>query len=76
MKAIIVDQFGGSKVLQMKETKIPIIGPNDVLIKVAKTSVNFTDVKKRKGNKGTGSFPFAPGLDVAGTIKRVGESIK
>lgn len=44
---------------------------NEVLIKVAYTSVNYADIKKRKGNKGKGNLPLTLGLDVAGTIEEV-----
>lgn len=76
MKAIIVNQFVGPEVLQLMEVRVPPIGQNDILIKVAKTSVNFADVKKRKGNKGKGKFPFTPGLDVAGIVQCVGDQVE
>lgn len=76
LKSIIVNQFGGPEVLELKEIEKPKIGPNEVLIKAEKTSVNFADIKKRVGKKGEGKFPFTPGLDVAGTIESVGENVE
>lgn len=71
MKAIIQNEFGDANVLTYSDVDIPIIGENEVLIKVAYTSVNYADIKKRKGNKGKGNFPLTLGLDVSGTIEEV-----
>jgi NADPH:quinone reductase len=69
MKAVIQTEFGDPNVLKYTDVDIPKIGKNEVLIKVAYTSVNYADIKKRIGNKGKGNFPFTLGLDVAGTIE-------
>ncbi|SLL09246.1 quinone oxidoreductase [Mycobacteroides abscessus subsp. abscessus] len=71
MKAIIQNEFGDASVLTYSDIDLPIIGENEVLIKVAYTSVNYADIKKRKGNKGKGNFPLTLGLDVSGTIEEV-----
>ena len=44
---------------------------DEIIIKFAYTSVNYADIKKRKGNKGKGKFPFVLGLDAAGTVEKV-----
>lgn len=69
MKAIIQNEFGDASVLAYSDVDRPVIGENEVLIKVAYTSVNYADIKKRKGNKGEGHFPLTLGLDVSGTIE-------
>jgi NADPH:quinone reductase len=69
MKAVIQTEFGDPNVLKYTDVDIPKIGKNEVLIKVAYTSVNYADIKKRIGNKGKGNFPLTLGLDVAGTIE-------
>ncbi|TXC92713.1 zinc-binding dehydrogenase [Metabacillus litoralis] len=71
MKAVIQNEFGDTSVLTYTDVDLPKIGENEVLIKVAYTSVNYADIKKRKGNKGKGNFPLTLGLDVAGTIEEV-----
>lgn len=76
MNAILVSKYGGPEVLEYREVEKPFIGPNQVLIKVAATSVNFADIKARYGNKGGNQPPFIPGLDVAGTIVEIGEEVK
>ncbi|RSD28681.1 quinone oxidoreductase family protein [Mesobacillus subterraneus] len=71
MKAIIQKEFGDASVLTYTDIDLPKIGEKEVLIKVAYTSVNYADIKQRKGNKGKGNFPLTLGLDVAGTIEEV-----
>ncbi|WP_181346877.1 zinc-binding dehydrogenase [Thalassobacillus sp. CUG 92003] len=71
MKAIIQHEYGEADVLSCTDQAKPDIGENEVLIKTAYTSVNYADIKKRNGNKASGSFPFTLGLDVAGTIEDV-----
>ena len=71
MKAVIQNEFGDTNVLTYTETEIPKVGENEVLLKVAYTSVNYADIKQRLGNKGKGQFPLMLGLDVAGTIEEV-----
>ncbi|MCA1057461.1 zinc-binding dehydrogenase [Rossellomorea aquimaris] len=74
MKAVIQNEFGDSGVLQLVDVESPKIDEDEVLIQTAYTSVNYADIKSRKGNKGKGKFPFTLGLDVAGTIVEAGKS--
>lgn len=76
MFASIVIQFGGPEVLQYREIAEPIASANQVLIRVAATSVNFADIKGRYGNKGATQPPYIPGLDVAGTIVAIGSGVE
>lgn len=76
MNAIIVSRYGGPEVLEHKSVDMPTIGPKQVLIRVAATSVNFADVKARYGNYHGGQRPpFVPGLDAAGTVEAIGSEV-
>lgn len=68
MKAIVQQKSGDASVLSYEEIEMPKIKDQECLIKSAFTSVNYTDIKTRIGNKGTGNFLLILGLDVAGTI--------
>ncbi|WP_042149612.1 zinc-binding dehydrogenase [Paucisalibacillus sp. EB02] len=75
MKAVIIEKFGGPEVLKYKEVAEPTLSSREVLIRVSKTSVNYADIKSRIGNKGNGNFPLILGLDLVGTIEKVGEGV-
>jgi NADPH:quinone reductase len=74
MKAVIQNRFGDSGVLVLGDVNCPEIIENEVLIKTAFASVNYADIKSRKGTKASGDFPFTLGLDAAGTIVEAGKS--
>lgn len=71
MKAILVDQ---EKHLHWSEVADPVVGPEDVLVKIEAAGVNRADLMQREGN-----YPPPPGcpewmgLEIAGTIVAVGE---
>lgn len=76
MKAIVVSQYGTPDVLHCVDVQKPVPLPNQVLIRVVATSVNFADVKARYGTKNGGKTPpFVPGLDAAGIIEEVGSEV-
>ncbi|MCA1055865.1 zinc-binding dehydrogenase [Rossellomorea aquimaris] len=70
MKAVVQNEFGSAEVLRYTDIDVPEIGEGEVLIKTAFTSVNFADIKSRRGAKKSGAFPLILGLDVAGTIEK------
>jgi len=76
MKAVVIEGKGGPDVLQLRDVAVPQPGSGEVLIKVAAAGVNRPDVLQRQGNypapKGHSELP---GLEVAGTIAAVGESV-
>jgi putative PIG3 family NAD(P)H quinone oxidoreductase len=77
MKAIVMNGFGGPEVLELGEVEAPEPRPGDVLVRVAATAVNRADVHQRQGG-----YPPPPGesetlgLEVAGTIEKVGDEVR
>jgi len=73
MKAVLANGTGGPEVLELGEHPVPVAGDNQVLIKVAATSVNRPDIIQRQGN-----YPPPPGdsdilgLEVAGVVEAIG----
>jgi NADPH2:quinone reductase len=54
----------------------PEPGAGEVSIEVAYAGVNFIDVMARRGDPGYASgWPYAPGLEVAGTVRAVGSGV-
>jgi NADPH:quinone reductase-like Zn-dependent oxidoreductase len=79
MKAITIHEFGGPEVLHLEEIDKPVPRDNEVLIEVHASSLNPVDAKSiTKDSKYSSSIhlPTTPGLDVAGVVERVGESVK
>ncbi|GEN50024.1 NADP-dependent oxidoreductase [Alkalibacterium pelagium] len=74
MKAIVIDEFGGIEKLQMKDIDRPTLEPDRMIVKMAATSVNPVDVKRRKGLFG-GKTPMIIGGDVSGTVVEVGDDV-
>lgn len=79
MKAIVVHQYGGPEVLKFEEYPDPVAGPGEVLVRVAASSVNPIDYKRRAGKTQDFypmKFPSLIGVDVAGTILTVGPGVE
>jgi NADPH:quinone reductase-like Zn-dependent oxidoreductase len=79
MKAVVVHQYGGPEVLKFEEYPDPVPGPGDVLVRVAATSVNPIDYKRRAGLTKDFypiKFPGLMGVDIAGTVVRVGPGVE
>ncbi len=78
MKAVVIDQFGPSSVLQVRDVKRPTIGPNQALVEVHASSVNPIDWKLRDGQMRSFfklDFPKILGADIAGIVAEIGESV-
>ena len=78
MRAIIFDEFGGPEVLQIRDLPDPTPGPGEVLVKVAATTVNPTDIMMRNGAQAAMMQglepPFIAGMEFSGTIRDAGTS--
>jgi NADPH:quinone reductase-like Zn-dependent oxidoreductase len=70
MKAVQIHEYGGADQLRYDEVPTPLPGPNEVLVKLAATSVNPIDWKIRRGDRKAKAlqFPIILGRDVAGEI--------
>jgi NADPH:quinone reductase-like Zn-dependent oxidoreductase len=79
MKAIVVHQYGGPEVLKFEEYRDPVAGPGEVLIRVAASSVNPIDYKRRAGKTQDFypiKFPGLLGVDVSGTVLTLGPGVE
>ncbi|HEU5139763.1 MAG TPA: NADP-dependent oxidoreductase [Bacillales bacterium] len=78
MKAVVIEQYGGTDELKMTEMDQPALKDNDVLIEIAATSINPVDWKIREGylqEKIKYEFPLILGLDAAGVVKEIGNKV-
>jgi len=79
MKAVVVHQYGGPEVLKFEEYPDPVAGAGEVLVRVAATSVNPIDYKRRAGLTKDFypiNFPGLMGVDIAGTVVTVGPGVE
>ena len=73
MKAILVDE---NKNLVWSDVPDPIIGEEDVLVKIHAAALNRADLLQRQGKyPSPAGCPEWMGLEVAGVVERVGEKV-
>ncbi len=79
MKAVRLHAYGGVEQLRYEDVATPEPGPEEVLVKVAATSVNPIDWKIRSGaakDRMPVTFPAILGRDVAGTVVKAGVNVR
>ena len=76
-KAIRIREPGGPEVLEIGEIELPGPGPSEVLVEVAASGLNRADCLQRRGfyPPPPGVPVDVPGLEFAGVIESVGESV-
>ncbi|WLS80378.1 NADP-dependent oxidoreductase [Erwinia pyri] len=82
MKAVQLHAFGGPENLQYEETARPVVGSDEVLVKVHAAGLNPPDWYLRNGYRvlppewwPDSTFPLILGTDVSGVVAAVGEDI-
>jgi len=75
MKAIQVQKTGGPEVLTLVDLPIPKPKPNEALVRIAASGINFIDVYFREGRYPS-TLPFVDGQEAAGTVTEVGSEVK
>ena len=80
MRAAIVTRFGGPDVLEVSEMPDPIPGPGELSIEVTHAAVGLVDVFIRQGlykdRVGLPQPPYVPGLEVAGSVRELGDGVE
>jgi NADPH2:quinone reductase len=74
MKAIQVSHTGGPEVLTLVDVPVPTPKPNEALVEIKASGVNFIDVYFREGRY-PAPLPFINGQEAAGTVKEVGSEV-
>ena len=75
MKAIQVKKPGGPEALELVDIPVPQPKPNEAVVKVAASGVNFIDAYHREGRYPV-PLPFVIGQEGAGTVSAVGPEVK
>jgi NADPH:quinone reductase len=74
MRAVIVNEIGGPEVLTQAEVDRPSPAPDQDLVEVTVSGVNFLDVYQRTGATPLRP-PFAAGVEGVGVVAEVGTSV-
>ncbi len=76
MRAMLCHAWGEGESLTLEEVEPPAPGPDEVLIDVKATSINYADSIMVAGRYQTKPpFPFSPGLETAGVVVQCGEGV-
>lgn len=68
-KALLVSERDGKFEREIRTMNFDDLPPDEILVKVAYSSLNYKDALSASGNKGvTRKFPHVPGIDAAGTV--------
>ena len=75
MRALICDDYGGIESLRIGELPDPEPDAGQILVEVESVAVNFADTLMVKGQyQIRPDPPFAPGYEIAGTVKVADQS--
>ena len=77
MRAVVLRSHGGPDSLTIEEVPDPVIGPEDVLVRIRATALNRADLLQTMGmypNPRPAALEI-PGLEFAGTVEAVGERV-
>jgi len=76
MRAVLCRAWGEVDDLRVEEVPAPTPGPDDVLIAVKATAVNYADAIMTAGRYQTKpDLPFSPGLETAGVVTACGARV-
>jgi putative PIG3 family NAD(P)H quinone oxidoreductase len=77
MRALTITHPGGPEVLQIRTVADPVIGPEEVLVRVRASALNRADLLQRRGRYPAppGAPADIPGLEFAGEVEACGELV-
>jgi NADPH:quinone reductase-like Zn-dependent oxidoreductase len=79
MKAVRINEFGGTEVLKMEEIARPVPAADEILVRIYASGVNPVDCAIRSGkNESLRSYltlPLTLGWDAAGIIEETGDNV-
>ena len=71
MKAVYINEHGGTSVLAYGDRPEPEIEPGEVMLKVRGSALNRLDIGMREGRSYRGPLPRIMGCDVAGEVVQI-----
>ncbi len=77
MKALAFSEFGAPDTLRLQDVPDPVIGAEEVLVRVRACALNHLDIFVREGIPALKTpLPFWTGCDIAGDVAEVGAAVK
>jgi len=76
MRAVVLNEYGSLDDLSLTEFADPVPGPEDIIVDVRATAVNYVDLVIISGKyQFKPDVPFVPGKGPAGIVKSVGSDV-
>ncbi len=76
MRAVVLPEFGGADLMEVKDVERPAPGPNELLVRVRASATNPVEAKLRAaGQWARVTPPIIIGYDAAGTVEEVGAGV-
>ena len=75
MRSVQADRHGGTEVLAIVDLPVPICGPDQILVKVIASGVNFIDTYQRSGLYSM-PLPVQLGREGSGSVVAVGDNVQ
>jgi NADPH2:quinone reductase len=80
MKTIQIDRYGGPEVLVQRELDVPVPKPDEVLVRLTHSGINFMDVHTREGKYANSrtypvQLPCTLGMEGAGHVVAFGRDV-
>jgi NADPH2:quinone reductase len=77
VKALLCREYGPIERLKVEDLPSPRPGPNEVVVDVQASSLNFPDALMVQGlYQVKPPLPFSPGMEVAGIVKELGSGVR
>ena len=81
MNVIQIDRYGGPEVLVRRELPVPAPGPDEILVRLCHSGINFMDVHTRQGKYARSrsyqvAVPTTLGIEGAGHAEMVGRNVR
>ena len=68
MKAVFINEHGGTDKLVYGDRPDPEVGPGEVMLRVRGSALNHLDLNLREGRTYNGPLPRIMGCDIAGEV--------
>lgn len=77
MDAMVIPEFGGPDVFEVRDLPVPEPGPGEIRVRIRATSVNPLDCRVRREGESMGlSTPIVVGYDASGVVDAVGAGVE